>query len=82
MAGRDALARAQKAGGRAEGSTAVSKVLAARIGKKGIPVSREWIYSVWGREVVPYQYWAKIVHSLVKSREGVHGHMGGGKTSF
>ena len=37
-AGRDALARAQKAGGRPEGSTPVSKVL-ARISKKRNPVS-------------------------------------------
>ena len=37
-AGRDALARAQKAGGRPEGNTPVSKVL-ARISKKRNPVS-------------------------------------------
>ena len=44
-AGRDALARAQKAGGRAEGNTPVSKVL-ARIGKKRKPVSRVALFTV------------------------------------
>ena len=45
-AGRDALARAQKAGGRPEGNTPVSKVLAT-IGKKRNPVPRVVLFSVY-----------------------------------
>ena len=78
-AGRDALARAQKAGGRAEGNTPVSKVL-ARIGKKRNPVSRVDLFTVPSVVI-------NIEHrlcSVIKSREG-GGFMAtwvGGKTSF
>ena len=46
-AGRDALARAQKAGGRPEGNTPVSKVLAATNRQEKEPGTfLEWLYSV------------------------------------
>ena len=52
-AGRDALARAQKTGGRPEGNTPVSKVLAATNRQEKEPGTfLEWLYSVcvlWGR---------------------------------
>ena len=66
-AGRDALARAQKAGGRPEGNTPVSKVLAT-IGKKRNPVRRVALFSVYiVQEVVSNT--EKGVCTVIKSRE-------------